>query len=95
MSGETRRRFQLNASRRRHLTQNLLYLQLDKLHHSFGSAIGRKELRFHNTEPASLTPHMLASDLIRASGYPGTGPEPPQQKIATMLGAPRYSPEKE
>ena len=44
--------------------------------------IVRKDRRRHNAEPAFLTPHMLAPDLIRASGDPGTGPEPPQQKIA-------------
>ena len=81
VSGETRRRFQWNASRLRHLRQNLLNLQLDKLHHSFGVPVARKERRTHNAEPASLTPHALASDLIRASGDPGTGPEPAQHKL--------------
>ena len=77
VSGETRHRFQLDASRRRHLTQNLLYLQLDKFTTPLGSNRSQRSAKAQCRASFSHATHAgprLNQGFRRPRDRAGTGP---------------------
>ena len=91
VSGETRRRFQLNASRRRHLTQNLLYLQLDKFTTPLGSNRSQRSAKAQCRARLSHATHAgprLNQGFRRPRDRAGTTPTKNCPRESPMLDAP-------